>query len=98
MFELGQLTRCQERKAVLLRQIARHRRVLIEEAQNLRPVASWVDLGMDLVRKARTGWRALASVLPFWQMRKQPRAGLVQKLTAGILVGRSLWSLWKRPP
>jgi len=75
MFGKGQLTRCQQRKAALLQQSATYRSVLAKEAQNLRPVAAWVDLGIDIARKARAGWTALAPLLSLWQTRKQSQPG-----------------------
>ncbi len=95
MFGEGQLARCAERKTALLQQSARHRDALIAEAQQLRPVAAWMDLGLDLARKARTGCTALAPLLSLWQTRKQEKSGFMQKLTGGISLARSLAALWK---
>ena len=95
MFGNEPLARCQERKAALLQQSASHRRTLILEAQNIRPVASWVDLGIDLARKTRTGWTALAPLFFVWQSRKQSQPGFVQKLTGAVSLARALTALWK---
>lgn len=95
MFGEGQLARCAERKTVLLQQSARHRDALIAEAQQLRPVAAWMDLGLNLARKARTGWTALAPLLSLWQTRKQEKSGFMHKLIGGISLARSLMALWK---
>ena len=96
MFGHGQLTHFQRRKSVLLQQSAAHRRALMTEAENLRPVAGWVDLGLAAARKARTGWSVLAPLLSLWQTRKQEPSGVVHKLAEAISLARSLTTLWKR--
>ncbi len=96
MFGYGQLTLLQQRKSALLQQCAAHRRALITEAENLRPVAGWMDLGIDVVRKARTGWSVLGPLLSVWQTRKQESSGFVHKLADAFSIARSLTALWKR--
>lgn len=95
MFGNGQLTRCQQRKATLLQQSAPHRRALMTEAQNLRPVAGWVDLGINVARKARTGWSVLAPLHSLRQTREQEPSGVVHKLAEAISLARSIAALWK---
>lgn len=95
MLGRGQLRRCRERKAALLRQSAAHRSVLSEEARALRPVAGWVDLGIEVVHKVRAGWSVLAPLFSFWQMKKEGSSGLMQKLAGGISIARSLAGLWQ---
>ncbi len=95
MFASGQLTRCQRRKAALLQQSTALRHTLTTEAQRLRPVMGWVELGMDLTRKARTGWATLAPLLSLWRTQKQESSGLVHKLAGAISLARSLAALWK---
>jgi hypothetical protein len=96
MFGNGQLTHCQQRKAALLQHRAVHRRVLLTEAQNLRPAAGWVDLGIDIARKARTGWNVLAPLFSLWQSQKQEPSGFVHKLAEAISLARSLTAVWKK--
>ena len=95
MFGNGRLTHCQQRKAALLQQSANHRRTLMTETQNLRPVAGWVDLGVNVARKARTGWSVMAPLLSPWQTRKQEPSGFVHKLAEAISLARSIAALWK---
>ena len=95
MFENGQIARCQQRKSALLQQSATHRRALMTEAQNFRPAAAWVDLGIGVGRKARTGWTALAPLLSCWQTRKKSPPGFVQKLAGAVSLAGSLTALWK---
>lgn len=95
MFGNRELIRCQERKAALLRQSAAHRLVLVREARTLRPVAGWVDLGLGLVRKVRTGWSVLAPLLSSWRTPQQESSGFVQKIMGGISIARSLSALWQ---
>lgn len=94
MFENEPLTQCRQRKAALLLQSATHRLALLAEARNLRPVAGWVDVGLDAARKARTGWNALAPLLACWRMRKQESPDLIHKLTNALSVARSLAAVW----
>jgi hypothetical protein len=96
MFGNGQLTCCQQHKAALLQQSVTHRSVIAQEAQNLRPVAEWVDLGIAVARKARAGWTALAPLLSLWQTRKQATSGVASKLAGAIAIARSLRAVWKR--
>ncbi len=96
MLENGELIRCRQRKAALLRQSAAHRSALVAEAQNLGPVVAWVDLGIAASQKVRAGWQALAPLLSLWQARRQESDGLIGKLTKGIALARSLSALWKQ--
>ena len=95
MFGNEPLARCQERKATLLQQSAVNRGTLVTAAQNIRPVVSWVDLGLDLAHKTRLGWTALAPLLSVWQTRKDPSSGFVQRITGAVSLARSLLELWK---
>lgn len=95
MFGYGQLTRCQVRKADLLRQSAANRLALVEEAQNLRPVVVWVDLGIGVARKVGTAWSALAPLLSLWRTPKQESSGLLGKLAGAVSLGQSFAALWK---
>ena len=65
------------------------------EARNLRPVAAWMDLGIDVAGKARAGWNVLARLLPPWRKRKQETGGFAQKLAGGVSLARALVALWK---
>jgi hypothetical protein len=96
MFENEQLTRCRRRKEELLQQSAAHRSALVAEAQSLRPIAAWVDLGVAATRKLRAGWEALAPLLSLWQAGKQEPGGLIQKITNGIALARSLMAIGKK--
>ena len=95
MFGNGQLTRCQQRKGALLQRSATHRRLLATDAQALRAVAAWMDLGIDVARKGRTGWSVLAPLFSLWQRRKQEPSGFAQKFSGAIALARSLAALWK---
>ena len=95
MFGNGQLTDCEQRKAALLRQSAAHRIALTREAQKLRPLASWVDLGIDVVGKARVGWKAVAPLLSWWQVRRNKPSGLIQKAASAISIVRTVTAVWK---
>ncbi|MBI3869820.1 MAG: hypothetical protein HY299_14955 [Verrucomicrobia bacterium] len=95
MFANGQLTRRRQHKAALLQRSGTHRSVLAKEAQNLRPVAEWADLGIAVARKTRSGWAALEPLLSLWQTRKQEPSGLVHKLATITSLARSLATLWK---
>ena len=95
MFENRQLTHFQGRKAVLLQKSAAHRREFKTEAQNLRRVAGWMDLGIDAARKARAGGDVMASWLCLRRARKDESAGFTRKLAAAISLARSLPALWK---
>jgi hypothetical protein len=94
MFGNEHLISCQRRKAALLQQSAAHRRVLLAEAQNLRPLVGWVDVSLDAARKARTGWTTLAPLLACWRMREHQSPGLIHKLANALSVARSLAALW----
>lgn len=91
----GQLTRCQVRKAALLRQSAANRQALAEVAHRLRPVAAWVDLGVTVAHQARTALSALTPLLSLWGARKQESTGFVGKIAGAVSLGRSLTALWK---
>jgi hypothetical protein len=95
MFGIGQMTRCQVRKAALLQQSAAHRLALAREAQNLRPVAEWMDLGIDVARKARTGWNFLAPMVSLWRKPNPETSGIGQRFAGVISAARSLTALWK---
>lgn len=95
MFETGQLIRCQERKAELFQQSAAHRRILVTEAKNLSPVVAWVDLGLDVGRKAAAGWSVLAPVLPLWRGRNRSPAGVAKKIAGAFSFFHALKALWK---
>ena len=94
MFGDGQLTDCEQRKAALLRQSAAHRIALATEAQKLRPIASWVDLGIDVAGKARVGWQAVAPLLSWWQVRRNKPSGLIQKAASAISLVRTVTAVW----
>lgn len=96
MFENGQLTHCQQRKAILLQQSAVHRRELATDAQTLRAASAWVDLGIDVARKSRTGWSVLAPLFSMWQTRGQGAPGFVHKLAGAISLARSLTAVWRK--
>ena len=96
MFGNGQVTRCQQHKAALLKQSTTHRSVLAQEAQNLRPVAEWANLSIGVTRKARAGWAALAPLLSLWQTRKQGSSGVARKFAGAIAIARSLTAIWKK--
>lgn len=95
MFKHEQLIHCQQHKAALLQQSAAHRLALTREAANLRPVASWVDLGFDLARKARSGWATVAPFLSLWATRKQESTGFIHKLAQAVSLARSVMTIWK---
>ena len=95
MFRNEPLIRCQERKVALLQQSAINRSALIVGVQNLAPIVSWVDLGIEVARKTRAGWTALVPLLSLWQTRKEPSSGFVQRITGAISLARSLAALWK---
>ena len=96
MFENRELTCCRQRKEALRRQSAAHRTALIAEAQNLRPIATQVDLGIAIARQVRAGWETLAPLLSLWQARKQKSSGLIGKIANGIALARSVAEMWKR--
>lgn len=96
MFGIGQLTHCQQRKAALLQRSATHRLALMTDAQNLRPVAEWVDVGISVASKVRMGWSVLAPLVSLWQTRKQEPAGVVHKLAEALSLVRSLTAMWSR--
>jgi hypothetical protein len=90
-----QLIHCQQRKRALLAESAAHRQALVAEAQNLHSVAAWVDLGIDVAVRARTGWDVLARFVPPWRRRKPEPPGFVQRFAGAVSLTRSLLSLWK---
>ena len=97
----GQLNCCQDRKAVLLQRSAALRRAVTTDAQSLYAVAAWLDLGIDVARKLRTGWAALAPLFSLWRTRQHSQPGLTRKLAVGISVARLLavlWERWQRKP
>jgi hypothetical protein len=83
------------RKASLLLQSAVHRQTLMKEAENVRPVAGWVDLGIEAARKVQTGWSVLAPLLPLWKTPEHQPSGFIHKVTAAISFARSLTAMWK---
>ena len=95
MFGHEHLTHCQQRKAALLQRSATHRLALMTEAQNLRPVAEWVDVGMSVARKVRMGWTVLAPLLSLWRTRERESSGFIHKLAGAIALARSLMEGWK---
>ena len=96
MLENGQLNGCQDRKAELVQRSAALRRALATDAQSLRAVAAWVDLGIDAARKLRMGWASLAPLFSFWRPRQHSQPGLARKLAVGLYVTRLLAMLWER--
>ena len=96
MFENRELNCWRQRKEALLRHSAAHRSALVAEAQNLRPIAAQVDLGIAVARRVRAGWSALAPLLSLWQARKQESSGLIGKIANGIAIARSLAALGKK--
>ena len=95
MFGLKQLTECQQCKAALLQQSAAHRLALTTTAQNLRPVAGWVDVGIEVAGKVRKGLSVLAPLVSLWRTRKQEPSGFVHKLAGVLSLVRSLAEMWK---
>ena len=95
MFGNGQLTCCQQHKAALLQHSPAHRCDLAKDAQTLRAATEWVDLGIDISRKARAGWTALGPLLSLWQTRNQEPSGFIHKLAGAISLACSLTALWK---
>ena len=95
MFGIGQLTHCQQRKAALLQRSATHRLALMTDAQNLRPVAEWVDVGISVASKVRMGWSVLAPLLSLWRARKQEPSGFVHKLAEALSLARAVTTLWR---
>ncbi len=95
MFGDSELTRWLERKEALLLQSDVHRRALVKDARLLRPAAGWVDLGVDLARKARAGFNSLAPLLSWWGGRKRASSGVLRKMAGVVSVARSVTALWK---
>lgn len=95
MFKHEELIRCQEQKAALLQRSGAHRLALAREVQKLHPVATWVDLGLSVAQKARSGWTALAPFLFLWPTKKQEPAGFIHKLANGVALARSILTIWK---
>jgi hypothetical protein len=95
MFGNGQLIHCQQRKAALLQQSAAHRLALMTDAQTLRPVADWIDLGIAVACKVRMGWSVLAPLFSLGRTRKQESSDFVHKLAGAIALARSLMEVWK---
>ncbi len=95
MFESRRLIHCQQREASLIQQSTLRRRALRTEAQNLHPVAGWVDLGIDIARKARTAWSFLAPLFSLRQTRQQESSGFVHKLADAVSIARSVLALWR---
>jgi hypothetical protein len=96
MLEISQLTRCQQRKEEVLRQCAAHRDTLMAEAQVLRPMAIWVDVGIAAVRNARACWDTWIPFFSSWQAGRGDSGGLIEKITKGFVIARSLKELWKK--
>lgn len=96
MLEISQLTRCQQRKEEVLRQCAAHRDTLMAEAQVLRPMAIWVDVGIAAVRNARACWDTWIPFFSSWQAGRGDSGGLIEKITKGFAIARSLKKLWKK--
>ena len=84
------------RKGALLQRSAALRRAVATDAQSLRAVAAWVDLGIDVARKLRIGWATLAPLFSLWRPRQHSQPGLTRKLAVGISVTRLLATLWER--
>ena len=95
MFGNGQLACCQQRKEELLRQSLVNRQLLEQDSQRLRGVAEWVDVGIEVTRKARVAWDVAGPLLAFWRMRRQGSSGFAQKVALGAWVAQSLPALWK---
>jgi hypothetical protein len=96
MLEISQLTRCQLRKEEVLRQCAAHRDTLMAEARVLRPMAIWVDVGIAAVRNARACWETWIPFFSSWQAGKGDSGSLIEKITKGFAIARSLKELWKK--
>ena len=97
----GQLNGCQQRKAALIQRSIALRRALAMDSQSLCAVAAWLDLGIDVAGKLRTGWSALAPLFSLWHTRQYSQPGLARKLVVGISVARllaALWERWKHKP
>lgn len=99
MFGHEQLTHCEQRKNALLKQSLAHRLVLRREAENIRPIAEWVDMGVNMAHKVQAGLGVLAPLISLWGGRKQGATGLVHKLAEAIALARSLMTVlgsWRR--
>lgn len=92
---IGDLARCEARKAELLRQSDANRERLAADAARLRPVAGWVDLGMEVAQKARAGMSILGPLLSLWKLRKQGGTGLTGTLARAFSIGSSIAGLWR---
>ena len=95
MLEITQLTRCQQRKEEVLRRCAVHRGALLAEARVLRPMAIWVDVGIAAVRNARACWETWLPFFSSWQAGKGDSGSLIEKITKGFAIARSLKELWR---
>jgi hypothetical protein len=95
VFGNEQLTGYQQRKTALIQESAANRRALVREAQNLRPVFTWVDLGIDVVRKVRGGWSMLTPLLSLWPRRNPDAPSMFQKFAGAISFATSVMAMWK---
>ena len=95
MLENRQLICCLQRKEELLRRSAVHRSAIADEARNLRPIATWVDLGIDATRKARACWETLAPFLSLWQARKRDSGGVTEMVANGFALAGTFKALWR---
>ena len=89
------MTGLAKRKQALLVRSAAHRGILLRESQNLRRVASYVDLGMDLAGKARAGLGVASALLALRPGKGRESSGWIGKLTRGISVAGSVMGLWR---
>lgn len=95
MFKDEPLIRRQQRKAALLRESAALRLALVREAQELRTAATWVDLGLGVVRGAQAGWTAVAPFLSWGSRQKPESAGFVHRLAGAVSLARSIMAVWR---
>ena len=91
-----ELKRLQAHKALLLAISGANRRALMHEAEALRAKLVWVEVGADVVSKARPYLSFIAPVAGFLMVRGwRGQIGIVSKLSTAWTVGRQAMRLWK---
>jgi hypothetical protein len=70
MAEYGEAESLMRRKQELLAQSEVNRRALAAQSQRIHSALAWIDVGIDLVRRARPALIIVAPLAGFWLARK----------------------------
>lgn len=95
MLESRELMVHVRRREQLLARIAEDRGRLREHAEALRPAVAWMDLGLNVARKARAAWATIGPLLKAWGVVQPEAGGWIGRWARGLSMGRSMIAAWR---